>query len=291
MAINPGETNVITTSDNDKILSVDFIEQFNGSIRKILDIIGTVNQRPMAAGSTIKVYKTTITEPTDTRAEGGIIPLTKVKTKLASTETIAIDYARKATSGETIQSVGFDRAIAYTDEKLLRSEQKKIRKGFFDALANGTGSASGETFQKALAQAWAGVVTAFEDDEAEVVAFANPADVADYLGQANVTIQEVFGMQYLTGFVGVKGIFLSSLVEAGTIYATAVDNLKMYYVDVNGDMGSALGYTTDESGYIGVKHYVGNERATHETGTCMGIKWLPENLAGIVVSSIGDVSE
>lgn len=289
MAINRGETNVITTQDNDRVLSIDFIEQFNGSINKILEVIGASNLRPVAAGSAIKIYKTTLTEPEDTREEGGIIPLTKVETKLAKTETIDIKYGRKATTGEEIQKVGFDRAISDTDTKLLRHEQSKIRTSLFDCLASGEGAASGDNFQKTLANAWAEVINVFDDeDEVSVVAFANPLDVAEYLGSANITVQDVFGMQYLTGFVGVKGIFLSSKVPQGTIYATAVDNTKMYYIDVNGDMGTALGYTADETGFIGVKHYVGNERATHETGICAGILFLVENLSGVIVATIGD---
>ena len=292
MAVNKGETNVITTADNDRVLSIDFIEQFNGSLSKILEVIGATNLRPVPAGSTIKIYKTTLTEPEDTREEGGVIPLTKVETKLAKTETIDIRYARKATTGEEIQKVGFDRAVSDTDAKLLRSEQSKIRNELMASLAEGTGAASGENFQKALANAWAQTVNAFDDeDEVSVVAFANPVDVAEYLGNANVTVQEVFGMQYLTGFVGVTGVFLSSRVPQGTLYTTAVDNIKMYYVDVNGDLGTALGYTADESGYVGVKHYAGNERATYETGTVVGVKFITENLSGVVVSTIGDDSE
>lgn len=291
MAVNYGEPNVITTQDNDKILSIDFLNQFNGSIAKILEVIGAANLRPMASGSTIKIYNTTITDPTDTREEGGIIPLTKVETKLASTQEIVIQLARKATTLEEIQKVGRDRAIGETDEKLLRKEQAKIRAGLIACLGNGTATTTGANFQKALANAWGEVQAAFDDDEVEVVGFVNPKDVAEYLGDASVTIQTVFGMQYLTNFAGFKGVFVTAKVAQGTVYATAVDNLKFYYIDVNGEGGSALGYTTDESGYVGIKHYVGDERATYETGLMLGILFLAERLDGIAVATIGENSD
>lgn len=286
MAVNKGETNVITTQDNDKVLSIDFLEQFKGSIAKILEVIGAANLRPMASGSTIKIYKTTVTDPEDTREEGGVIPLTHVKTELAKTEEIVIDLARKATTLEEIQKVGRDRAIGETDEKLLRREQSKIRAGLIACLAEGTATTSGSNFQKALANAWGEVQAAFDDDEVEVVGFVNPKDVASYLGDASVSIQTVFGMQYLTNFAGYKGVFVTAKVAQGTVYATAVDNLKFYYIDVNGEGGSALGYTTDESGYVGIKHYIGDERATFETGLMLGIKFLAERLDGVAVSTV-----
>ena len=286
MAVNPGETNVITTQDNDKILSIDFIEKFNGSLRKILEVLGSARVIPMANGSTIKIYKSSIVAPTDTRAEGGIIPLTKVKNELLKTETIDISFVRKATTFEEIQKVGREQAITKTDEKILRAEQKKVRTGFLASLANGTATATGNNLQAVLGKAWGSVVAAFDDDDVDVVGFVNPEDFGDYLGAANLTVQTAFGMNYIENFLGYKAIFLAAGVTKGTVYATAADNVCFYYIDVNGDAGTALGYTTDESGYVGIKHYVGNERATAETGLCSGLKFLIERADGVVVGSI-----
>lgn len=286
MAVNPGETNVITTNDIDKVLDIDFINQFNGSVAKILEVIGAANVRPVHSGSTIKRYATTLTAPTDTREEGGIIPLTKVEVKLASTTEIAIDLDRKATSVEAIQRSGYEKAVSETDAKFLRNKQSEIREGLVASLADGTATGSEKSLQKALASAWGDVQTAFDDDEVEVVGFVNPKDVASYLGDSAVTIQTVFGMQYLTNFVGYKGVFVTAKVPQGTVYATAADNLKFYFIDVNGDGGAALGYNTDETGYVGIKHYVGNERGTFETGLMLGIKFLAERLDGIAKYTI-----
>lgn len=291
MAVNPGETNLITTQDNDKILSIDFIEKFNGSIRKILEVIGAANVIPMANGSTIKIYKSSIVDPTDTRAEGGIIPLTKVKNELLKTETIDIEFVRKATSFEEIQMVGREQAITKTDAKILRAAQKKVRNGLLASLADGTGSASGATLQAVLGSAWGKVEAAFDEDEVDVVAFVNPENVGDYLGSANLSVQTAFGMNYVENFLGYKVVYVTAGVEKDTVYATAADNLKLYYVDVNGDAGSALGYTTDETGYVGIKHYVGNERATAETGLVSGLKFLIERADGVIVGSIGEGGE
>lgn len=288
MAVNTGETNLITTQDNDKVLSIDFIEKFNGNLRKLFETIGAANVIPMANGSTIKIYKTTVTEPTDTREEGGIIPLTHVKNKLLKTETIDIDFTRKATSFEEIQKVGRDQAISKTDEKLLRKEQKKIRTGLLASLASGTGSVSGANLQAVMGSAWGKVEAAFDEDEIDVVGFVNPENVGDYLGSANLSVQTAFGMNYVENFLGYKTVYITAGVPKNKVYSTAADNLKFYYIDVNGDAGQALGYTTDETGYVGIKHYVGNERATAETGIVLGIKFLIERADGVVVGTIGE---
>lgn len=290
MAINKGETNVITTQDNDHVLSIDFIERFNGNVATILGVLGSANVIPMANGSTIKVYATSITEPEDTREEGGIIPLTKVSTELLKTETLDIQFRRKATTFEEIQKVGRENAITKTDEKLLRAEQKRIRTGLVASLADGTASLTAYSLQQALGQAWGKVAAAFDDDDVDVVGFVNPEDIGDYLGNATITIQTVFGMQYIVDFLGYSVIFVTAAVDKGTVYATAAQNLNFYYVDVNGDAGQALGYTTDETGYVGVKHYVGDERATAETGLVLGIKFIIERADGVVIATIDDGS-
>lgn len=289
MAVNTGETNLITTQDNDKVLSVDFLENFKGSLSKILAVIGAANVIPMANGSTIKVYKTTITDSEDTREEGGVIPLTHVKKELLKTETIDIDFDRKATSFEEIQKVGREEAITKTDEKLLRKWQRKVRNGLLAALEDGSGTATGTGLQAVLGKAWGKLESAFDEDDIQSVAFVHPEDVGDYLATANISTQTAFGMKYVQDFLGYDFVFIVKAPEdanKGKVYATATDNLKLYYVDVNGDAGAALGYSTDESGYVGIKHYVGNERATAETGIVLGIKFLIERADGVIVGTI-----
>lgn len=276
------EQNIITTADSDKVLSVDFVTQFNGNLNKILAALGVTRKMPMSAGSTIKIYKSTVTLAGGTVDEGDIIPLSKVTKKLDSTKEITFDKRRKQTSGEAIQSWGYDEAVADTDAKFMRELQKNIRTNFFGYLANAGTTETADNFQKAMAKAWAAVNTVFEDDDAPVVVFANPNDVADYLGNANITMQNVFGMQYLTGFTGIAGMFVSKQVTEGTLYATTPDNIVLAYIAANGELSKAFPVTTDESGYIGVFHQAVGERLAVDTVAFSGIELFAENLNGVV---------
>ena len=71
--------------------------------------------------------------------------------------------------------------------------------------------------------------------------FMNPLDVADYLTKAQITLQTAFGMTYVENFLGLGTVIFDSKVPKGTIYATAKDNIVLYYIPVNGaDLGEAF---------------------------------------------------
>ena len=70
----------------------------------------------------------------------------------------------------------------------------------------------------------------FEDDEIGAVYFMNPLDVADYLATANITLQTAFGMTYVENFLGLGTVIFNSSVPKGKIYATAKDNIVLYYI-------------------------------------------------------------
>lgn len=280
------ETNIITTQDCDKVLSVDFVEQFNGQLNYILACLGVTRKMPMNVGSTIKIYKSTVTLAGGAVDEGDIIPLSKVTKKLDSTKEITFDKRRKQTSAEAIQKFGYDWAVTDTDTKFLRELQKNIRTNFFTYLGNAGTEVEADDFQKGLAKAWASVTTVFEDDDAPTVVFVNPNDVADYLGSANVTLQTVFGMTYVTGFVGIAGMFVSSKVPEGTIYATTPDNIVLAYIVPSGEISKAFPFTTAEDGYIGVLHDSVSQRMAIDTVAFSGIELFCENLNGVVAVDI-----
>ena len=83
-----------------------------------------------------------------------------------------------------------------------------------------------------------------------VVGFVNILDVYQYLGAAEITVQNQFGFQYLKDFMGFNTIFLlsDSEIESGKVIATPVENIVMYYVDPNeSDFARAgLVYTTGD---------------------------------------------
>lgn len=139
-------TENITTSTDLIAQSIDFTEQFTGSISTLLQALNVTRMQPMAVGSQIKIYKSEVTKANGNVAEGEVIPLSKVTRKLADTKELAYKKYRKQTTAEAIQSAGFNAAVNDTDSKLLRSIQGDIKKDFFDFVQTGTTKTSGDTF-------------------------------------------------------------------------------------------------------------------------------------------------
>ena len=67
------DANLITSEDL-IAQSIDFNEQFTGNLSKLLEALGVIRMTAMAQGSTIKIYKSEVTNADGTVAEGEIIP-------------------------------------------------------------------------------------------------------------------------------------------------------------------------------------------------------------------------
>lgn len=286
MILLAAENNLQATADFYKVLDIDFTERFGKRLASLFDLIGLERKIPMAAGALIKTYTSEVTLDGGTVAPGDVIPLSKVVMKAGPTQELAWDKRRKAAPAEVIQQVGYERAIVQTDEKFIREIQKKIREKLFAQLATGKGKATGANLQEALANAWAKVVTAFEDDDVRVISFMNPEDAATYLGQAPISLQNTFGMTYVEQFLSNDIVFMHPGIPKGTIYSTAAENLVLAYADVRGEINKAFDFTTDASGLIGVPHNVNKERLTAETVTISGMVLFAERIDGVVVTAI-----
>lgn len=280
------EVNVTKTGDLARVQSIDFVNQYGENVGKLLEAMGVTRQIPMAAGMTIKTYKSVVDKKAGKVAEGVTIPLSKATTVPGDTYELELAKYRKSVTGEAIQRHGFEQAVADTDGLLLKEIQRDLRTGLFEFLATGTGKAAGEGLQNALAQAWGQVQTLFEDDAADTIAFVNPLDIANYNGNAELTMQKEFGMTFVEGFTDVKVISNTS-VPKGKIYATAPDNVVFAYVPVGGsELGRTFGLASDETGYVGVTHGNKNDNLTVETLALSGTKLFAERLDGVVVVDI-----
>ena len=282
-------TENITTSTDLIAQSIDFTEQFTGSISTLLQALNVTRMQPMAVGSQIKIYKSEVTKANGNVAEGEVIPLSKVTRKLADTKELTYKKYRKQTTAEAIQSAGFNAAVNDTDSKLLRSIQGDIKKDFFDFVQTGTTKTSGDTFQKAIAQALGQFAIKWEDDDVQSVLFANPLDFYTYLGDSNITTQTAFGLTYIQNYLGFNTIILTGAVKQGTIAATASQNLNYAYAALNGNLNQAFNLTTDETVLIGVVHNSVTENASYETMALTSGVLFPERLDGIVVATIASL--
>lgn len=281
------ETNTIMQADLARVRVVDFNLQFTGNLQKLTEALGVTRKIAVQEGATLKMLKVTGTLQSGTVAEGELIPLSKYTTEEVAVGEVKLNKWRKGTTAEAILKGGYDQAVGATTDKMVKDIQKTIRGDLFTFMKTGTGTATGTTLQAALANGWGKLAVLFEDDAVETVFFLNPMDVADYLGTAQVEMQTLFGMNYIKNFLGLGDVFLNSNVEQGKYYATAKENIVLYYVNVGaGDIRSAFGLTTDETGYIGINEYADKDTARVIDLVMSGVTFFPERKDGIVVGTI-----
>ena len=281
------ETNLIKSADLVKAREIEFTYTFGESLKKLMEALGVTRKIAKQAGTTLKAYKATGTLQDGNVAEGDLIPLSKYVTEPVSFEEITLKKWRKATSAEAIIEKGYSQAVTMTTDAMLKDVQKGVRSNFFSFLATGTGEASGATFQATLAQAWGQLQVLFEDDEIGAVYFMNPLDVADYLATANITLQSAFGMTYVENFLGLGTVIFNSSVPKGKVYATAKDNIVLYYIPVNGaDLNEAFSFTSDATGLIGIHEAPDYTNMTASDTVVSGLVLFAERLDGIVVGTI-----
>ncbi len=281
------ENNLITQEDLARIRMIDFNFMFNGSLTKMTEALGITRKITVQDGAVLKQLKVTGTLESGVVAEGEIIPLSKYQTEEITVGEVKLNKWRKSTSAEAILKGGYDQAVGATTDQMLKDIQKSIRTGFFTFMETGTGTAEGTGLQASLANAWGKLAVLFEDDAVDTVYFVNPLDVADYLGSATISMQTAFGMSYIENFLGLGTVMLNSSVPQGKFYATAKDNIVMYYVNVNtSELGRVFSLTTDETGYIGINEYPDKDTATVDDLVMSGVTFFPERIDGIVVGTI-----
>ena len=281
------ETNTIMQADLARVRVADFNLQFTGNLQKLTEALGVTRKIAVQEGATLKMLKVTGTLQSGTVAEGELIPLSKYTTEEVPVGEVKLNKWRKGTTAEAILKGGYDQAVGATTDKMVKDIQKTIRGDLFTFMKTGSGTATGATLQAALANGWGKLAVLFEDDAVETVFFLNPMDVADYLGTAQVDMQTLFGMNYIKNFLGLGDVFLNSSVPAGKYYATAKENIVLYYVNVGaGDIRSAFGLTTDETGYIGINEYADKDTARVIDLVMSGVTFFPERKDGIVVGTI-----
>lgn len=282
------EANAVMTDHMTKVREVDFVNRFAGlSLRKLTEALGIARKIPMMEGTTMYVYRTAGTLEDGVVAEGDVIPLSLYRRTREAVGEITLKKWRKAVTAEAIKKSGYEEALRETDEKMLNDIQKGIRTDFFNYITTLGGTAvSGDSLQAVLAQLWGRLQGLFEDDAVKPVFFLNPLTVADYLATAPITLQTAFGMNYITDFLGLGTVIMSSLVPQGKVYATAEENLVLYYLTMNGDVQRAFGLTTDETGFVGIHTSQTDDRAQIETLVMSGIRFMVEIADGVVTGQI-----
>lgn len=281
------DANTITAADLAKVRDVDFAERFSTGIATLQKMLGVTRKIEKKAGEVLKVYKVSGTLESGVVDAGEVIPLSKYSTSYEPIGEAVLNKWRKVTTAEAISEKGYGQAVNDTNARMLKDIQKGIRSKFISFLGTGTGAASGTGLQAALANTWGKLQILFEDTSVETVYFVNPLDVAEYLGSAQISTQTAFGMSYIENFLGMGTVILASDVPQGKIYATAAENIVLYYIPVtSADMAQAFALTADATGLVGIHTGATYDNLSAETVAASGVGLFAEKLDGIVVGSI-----
>ena len=280
------EEGTTLSTDLAPAISVDFVTRIAQNIVELQQLLGITDLVPMAAGTDVKIYKWTVEDLAEQVGEGEEIGLTKVKRTLANTITLDLDKYRRNTTAEAIQRVGRRIAINQSDEKLIKKVQKGIKGSLYTVLKAGTGTATGTNLQIILANLWAKLQGYYEDEDVNPVYFVNPQDVADYLGTAQITMQNAFGFTYIENFLGLGTAIVSPQVTAKKPIATAKENLRGAYVPMSGDVAQTFNLTADTTGLVGMTHSTKTGNATVDTLLMSCVKFFPEFQDGVFVGTI-----
>lgn len=281
------DAKTIKEADLSKVRDVDFSERFSAGIETLMKMLGVTRKIEKKAGEVLKVYKVTGTLEDGTVAEGEVIPLSKYQTTYTPIGEAVLKKWRKVTTAEAISSKGYGQAVNDTNNKMLKDIQKGIRSQFVTFLGTGEATAEGVGLQAAMAQVWGKMQVLYEDTAIETVYFMNPLDVADYLGTAQISTQTAFGMSYIQNFLGMGTAILASDIPKGKIYATAAENIVLYYIPVtSSDMAQAFDLTADATGLIGIHTGPTYDNLSAETVAASGVGLFAENLGGVVVATI-----
>lgn len=288
--------NLIVTADIQVTArELDFVTRFEQNWEHLREILGIMRPIKKVPGAILKSKYAEGTLESGQVGEGEDIPYSKFTVKEKPYEEMTIEKYAKAVSIEAIKDHGYENAVAMTDDQFLFELQTNVTSRFYAYLNTGELTSEQSTFQMALAMAKGLVVNKFKKmhkNVTGVVGFVNVLDVYEYLGSANITVQNQFGFQYIKDFMGFNTIFLLSddEVERGKVLATPVENIVMYYVDpAESDFAKAgLVYTTGagETNLIGF-HTQGNyNTAVSEAFAIIGLTLFAEFIDAIAVVTI-----
>ena len=287
-------TTKMENMSNVTVREIDFVTRFGRNWEALREILGITKAVKKTPGTRITAYEGEITLESGNVAEGDEIPYSLAQVVPKDLGDVTIEKYAKAVSIESVAKYGAEIAVAKTDDAMLAKLQTAIINKFYNFIKTGTLTVVESGFQAGLAMAKGHVLNmwrAMDRDITDIVGFVNVLDFYQYLGQAQVTVQTAFGMEYVKDFMGYNTIFLidGNRIPRNTIIATPVENVVTYFVDPADSDFAKLGleYTTDGEGNMIGFHVDGNYgHAVGEVYAIMGITMFAEYLNGIAVVTV-----
>ena len=270
---------------------VDFVTRFGDNWEALRNILGIMRPIRKTPGTRLISYTSDVALESGTVAPGNVIPYSKATIVQATKADLTINKYAKAVPIEDVNTYGAAIAVEKSDEAFLNKLQNVVMGNFYTFLTGTTGitTDTAATWQAALAKAQGLVLNKFatiQKTVTEVVGFANILDAYDYLGAANITVQNAFGLTYIKDFMGYRTLFLlpAAQIARNHVIATAVENIDLYYIDPADSEFAQLGldYTVQgETNLIGF-HAQGNyNTAVGESFALMGMALWAEYVDGI----------
>ena len=268
---------------------MDFVTRFGDNWDALRNIMGIMRPIRKTPGTSLVSHTADVTLESGAVDPGEVIPYSKATITQAAKADLTIEKYAKAVPIEDVNKYGAEIAVEKSDDAFLTKLQNVVLNKFYTFLNTGTLTGTAATWQAALAKAQGEVLNKFatiQKDVTAVVGFANILDAYDYLGAADITVQTQFGLTYIKDFMGYSTLFLlpAAQIARGTVIATPVENIDMYYIDPSDSEFARLGlsYTTQgETNLIGF-HAQGNySTAVGESYALMGMALWAEYLDGI----------
>lgn len=278
--------------------TIDFVSSYQKNWEHLREILGIMQPIRRAPGTKLIQKYAEVELQEGFTAEGEEVPYSHATVKEREWETLTLERFAKAVTIQAINDHGYDAAVDMTDDQFLFELQTNITDRFYNYIKTGTLRSTEKNFQMAAAMAQGRVRNRWKEMHmgiTNIAGFCNILDVYEYLGNAQINnVENQFGINYVKNFLGFGTLFLLSENEIpkGTIIATPVENIKLYYVDPgDGDFTRAgFSYVTapGETNLLGA--HVEAKYGTAETvmHVLMGLRLFSEYIDGIAVITFGD---
>ena len=282
----------MTTDFTVEARRADFVTAFAQNWNALREIMGVSRPIKKQPGTVLKSYKATLTLEDGKVAEGAKIPLSKAKVEEVAHADLTIEKYGKAITIEDVNKYGAEVAIEMTDEAFRNELLGKILSEFYEFALTGTLKPEGATdFQMGVALAIGAVKNKFKSmrkDATRVTVYVNTMDAYRYLGAAELTVQNAFGVDYVKNFLGAETMVFAGDedIPSGTIVAIPQANMIDYYADPSDSAYAKMGlkYTVDpDVPMLGFAIEGDYSTATGNNWAIMGHKLWAEYLDAIAV--------
>lgn len=273
---------------------LDFVSRFGLTWEALREILGIMRPVRKAPGTQLISYTASVTLADGNVDPGRVIPYSKATVVPAAKTDLTLQKYAKAVPIEDVDKYGASIAVQKTDEAFLNELQGVVMDKFYNTITDATHAMTSTetTFQMAVAMAIGKVRDKFKKmrrNASDIVVFVNTLDVYKYLGTADISLQNSFGIDYVKNFLGATTMILSSEIEEGKVIAVPADNLVLYYADPGDGEFRKLGlnYTVEgETNLIGF-HANGNySTAVGESFAIMGMALWAEYADAVAIVTI-----